>query len=242
MKTTFRVIALLSVVAVFTAVAYVAAAQVADVSILPMPSKELSTGGAADEVEAGEEKAAKAETTDEAGDGAEGEQTDAPAAEVADEPTVENPVGLPEVEPAWTDEEIAALRELAQERIAAKQFMTNMSEHMHKVWEERVLPFLDELEERRRENAPSKQDVLDQVDAWLEKRDLPSRHEMAARWEEMADRISEQTGIAMDDVKEMGREWLEGQRELLEELYDDVKELREEMRSSWEESEGKVGA
>lgn len=214
------------------AIGFVAAAQVADVSILPMPSQELEAPAQTGDAAVSDEAAATEQVEPEAEKSQESEATKAVDATEEQAPEMDEPAPLPQVDPAWTDEEIAALREMARERIAAQEMMNDFSKYLRQLWEHEVTPWLDEVEERAVEEVPSKDEVLESVDTWLEERNLPERDRLTERWNEIIDHISQSTGIAMDDAKEIGRDWIEAQRDLIEDVMEDVKELRDEIRSA----------
>lgn len=133
-----RMVAVWSVLLALVTVGFVAAAQ--EFSILPMPSREETKEMAPVEELKPEqvEETTEVEPTD--NDGAAESMEQAEQAEVADE---EATAVLPDVAPAWTEEEIRALRELAQERIAAKELMAQVSEYFKGLWDEEVAGWFD---------------------------------------------------------------------------------------------------
>lgn len=235
MKKTFRSVGLLLVIAMFT-VGFGATAQVADVAILPMPSvsDEKEVVETPDNEPAAVAEDATAEVV---------EETDALAdenAEVTDKPNALS-------EELWTVDELAALRELANERIQAKETLAELErvhghvkDYVREIWRDTVEPFLHDLQEEQPESAeaPEHHDHAEHrhsnsFDRWMKPMELPDRDEVAAHWDKLVERFADSTGIAVEDAKEISAEWMEEQRELWDDIVEDIKELKRELRSVW---------
>lgn len=145
MKMSIRSLAVWGVFVALLTVGFVAAAGVGEVSILPMPRE-----GAAEEAAPPDEMAAETASEDDrareaweeqaaGGSGTEPNTTEAQVEAVEEGPSD----ALPVIEPAWTEEELRALRELARERIAVKELMAQVSEYLKGFWDEEVGVWLD---------------------------------------------------------------------------------------------------
>lgn len=235
MNKTYSVVGLLLVVAMLT-VGFAATAEVADVSILPMPS--LS--------EKGEQP-----VDSESAEAPVGGQTSTRGTEAGSEALGDV---IPQVEEAtsegertesrdeeWTADELAALREIARERIRAKDALKEVERvqgHMHHylrgLWQESVEPFLNELEGTRKSERPEKDQLLESFDRWMERLELPGRDQVSAHWDELIQRFAESTGMAVEDAKGISAEWVDQQRELLRDVFEEIQELKEDLRSVWQ--------
>lgn len=146
MKRSLRMIAVWSVLFALVSVGFVAAAKVDEFAILPMPSEGMveKTPVEAKQPEQVTDEKQTAPAADEAQADAAAEQGQVgqPAAEDHAEQAEERVVvAFADVE--WTEEELRALRELAQERLAAKELMSQLSEYFKGFWDEEVSGWFD---------------------------------------------------------------------------------------------------
>lgn len=236
-------------------VGYVSAADTADVAILPMPAVEetvdMTTGGEGDAAveEAADPEAAEPEA---AADVAETE----PATDSTVETFGDSSGGQELPVAGWTEEEIAALRELAQERIRAKEALAELEKlhgdinaYLERLWTDRIEPFIKEFnpehghhERGEHRHRSHKERMLNALDRWLARKDLPQREEWAEIWDELVRRLADSTGIAVEEAMEIGSEWLEEQREIFAGVLEELEERREEQETNEQQvSEPLVG-
>lgn len=85
-----------------------------------------------------------------------------------------------------------------------------------------------------------REEVLEWAEQWMDQLEVPEREALREQWDALVDRFLGTTEGAVDEVKDAGRKWINEQRDLLNEVWTGVQELRDEIHTILTESQAET--